>query len=193
MPFLEHGFLKTWPWKSKVKVIDQGHIVDPTSYQLTPLLLHIYWPSHSWDMAYSKFDLENLRLRSRVRSKFQLADPFGGASIMSGASNRDITVFLLCFESISLISPIHYLNQCWLLISEVQWHSPESNFTASVQATILHVESENVTFEINPLRVKFFRANINIHLHFVSFLHIDTTQVVEILPQIRQQPTYSTQ
>ena len=39
---------------------------------------------------------------------------------------------------------------------------------------------------INPLRAKFFRGNINIHLHFVSFLHIDTTQVVEILPQIRQ-------
>ena len=32
----------------------------------------------------------------------------------------------------------------------------------------------------------------NIHLYFVSFLHIDTTQVVEILPQIRQESTYST-
>ena len=45
---------------------------------------------------------------------------------------------------------------------------------------------------INPLRAKFFRGNINIYLHLVSFLHIDTTQVVEILPQIRQEPTYST-
>ena len=27
------------------------------------------------------------------------------------------------------------------------------------------------------------------HLHFVSFLHIDTMQVVEILPQERQEPT----
>ena len=47
---------------------------------------------------------------------------------------------------------------------------------------------------INPLRAKFFRRNINIYmyLHFVSFLHIDTTQVVEILPQIRQEHTYST-
>ena len=43
-----------------------------------------------------------------------------------------------------------------------------------------------------PLRAKYFKANINMHLHFVSFLHIDTTQVVEILPQIRQEPTYST-
>ena len=44
----------------------------------------------------------------------------------------------------------------------------------------------------NPLRAKFFRENINIYLNFVSFLHIDTTQVVEILTQIRQEPTYST-
>ena len=45
---------------------------------------------------------------------------------------------------------------------------------------------------INPLRAKFFQGNINIYLHVVSFLHIDATQVVEILPQIRQDPTYST-
>ena len=44
----------------------------------------------------------------------------------------------------------------------------------------------------NPVGAKFFRGNINIYSHFVSFLHIDTAQVVEILPQIRQEPTYST-
>ena len=45
---------------------------------------------------------------------------------------------------------------------------------------------------LNPLRAKFFRGNINIYLHLVSFLHIHMTQVVEILPQIREEPTYST-
>ena len=45
---------------------------------------------------------------------------------------------------------------------------------------------------LNPLRAKFFRENINIYLHFVWYLHIDTTQVVKILPQIRQEPAYST-
>ena len=49
-----------------------------------------------------------------------------------------------------------------------------------------------VTKHVNPLRAKFFRGNINIFLHFVSFLHIDTTQVVEIFNQIRHEPTYST-
>ena len=45
---------------------------------------------------------------------------------------------------------------------------------------------------INPLRAIFFRENINIYLHFVSFLHINKTQVAEIPPQVRQGPAYST-
>ena len=28
-----------------------------------------------------------------------------------------------------LTAPSRYLNQCWLMISEVMWHSPDSNFT----------------------------------------------------------------
>ena len=40
---------------------------------------------------------------------------------------------------------------------------------------------------INPLRAKFFRGNINMYLHFVSFLHIDMTQVLKILPRILKQ------
>ena len=30
-----------------------------------------------------------------------------------------------------LTAPSHYLHQCWLMISEVLWHSPGSNFTES--------------------------------------------------------------
>ena len=37
-----------------------------------------------------------------------------------------------------------------------------------------------------------FSEEHNIYLHFISFLHNDMTQVVEILPQVRQGPTYST-
>ena len=77
-----------------------------------------------------------------------------------------------------LMAPSHYLNQCWPLVSQVLCHSHENNFAARAK--------------VNPSRAKFFRGNINIYLHFVSFLHIDRTQVVEILPQIRPRPTYST-
>ena len=34
--------------------------------------------------------------------------------------------------------------------------------------------------------------NINIHLHFMSLLHIDMTKVLKILPHVRPGPTYST-
>ena len=32
-----------------------------------------------------------------------------------------------------LTAPSHYLNRCWLMISEVLWHSPNSNFTENTQ------------------------------------------------------------
>ena len=35
-------------------------------------------------------------------------------------------------------TPSHYLNQCWLFISEVVWHSPGRNFTSSAQGAILY-------------------------------------------------------
>ena len=57
-----------------------------------------------------------------------------------------------------------------------------------------HKDHQDTMSALNPLRGKFFKGNINIYmyLHFVSFLHIDMTQVVELLPEIRQEPTYST-
>ena len=45
---------------------------------------------------------------------------------------------------------------------------------------------------LNPLHAKFFRGNINIYLHFMSLLHIDMIHVLEILPEVRPGPTYST-
>ena len=47
-------------------------------------------------------------------------------------------------------------------------------------------------YQLNLLCAKFFRESINKYLHFVSYLHIDMMQVVEILPQIRQEPAYFT-
>ena len=70
IPFLRYDFFKIWPWKSKVKVMVEikveCHKVGVTSYRLTFLSFHVNRPSHSWDTAFSKFDLENPRLRSWV-------------------------------------------------------------------------------------------------------------------------------
>ena len=49
----------------------------------------------------------------------------------------------------------------------------------------------NKIFEdANSLRAKFFRGNINMYLHFISFLHTDMPKIVEILPRIRPGLTY---
>ena len=55
---------------------------------------------------------------------------------------------------------------------------------------IFSIGAVSVSVMINLLHAKFFTGNINMYLHFVSFLHIDTTQVVEILPQTRTYPLY---
>ena len=49
--------------------------------------------------------------------------------------------------------------------------------------------------DANSLRAKFFTGNINMYLHFMSFLHIDMPKipVIEILPRIRPGLTYFTQ
>ena len=36
-----------------------------------------------------------------------------------------------------LMAPSHYLNQCWLIISEVPWHIPEGNFRGKCWRHIL--------------------------------------------------------
>ena len=75
-----------------------------------------------------------------------------------------------------LTAPSHYLNQCWLLISEVLWHSPESNFTASAQTTLLYSEFEDYTFKINAT---FPRANELTHWGRVTHICVsDLTSVV---------------
>ena len=71
IPFMWYDFFKIWPWKAKVKVMVEvkveRHKVGVTSYQFKSLSFHVNRPFHSWDTAFSKFDLENPRTKSRVR------------------------------------------------------------------------------------------------------------------------------
>ena len=46
-----------------------------------------------------------------------------------------------------LTTPSHYLNQCWLFISEALCHSPESNFTVQAKASILYNEFQKLYFQ----------------------------------------------
>ena len=75
-PIPEIWLFKIWPWKSKVKVVGEGnvesHKVNVTSYRFTSLSFHVNRPFHSWDTAFSKFDLENPRSRSNDYDVAQL-------------------------------------------------------------------------------------------------------------------------
>ena len=48
-----------------------------------------------------------------------------------------------------LMAPSHYLNQCWLIISEVQWHSYSGNYTRDASTTNHYILFENYTFKIS--------------------------------------------
>ena len=64
IPFLRYSIFKVWPWKSKVKIIAQGHKLGLTPYRLISFSSHVNRPSHSWDRAISKSDVENSMSRS---------------------------------------------------------------------------------------------------------------------------------
>ena len=55
----------------------QSHNVSITSYRFTSLWIHVNQPSHSWDTAISKFDIDNSRSRSWVRSKLKVTTQHG--------------------------------------------------------------------------------------------------------------------
>ena len=55
-----------------------------------------------------------------------------------------------------LTAPSHYLNQCWLIISEVQWHSYKGNCTRDASAINHWNPFQNY---ISKISFKFPRAN----------------------------------
>ena len=57
------------------------------------------------------------------------------------------------------MAPSQYLNQCWLHICEILWHSHVSNFTVSAQATILYDDFENDTFKSTAISPKVHSVN----------------------------------
>ena len=71
-PFLRYSNFNILPWKFKVKVMAEvkvwSHNVSVISYWLASLSFHVNGPSHSWDTAFSKFDLENPRSMSYLKA-----------------------------------------------------------------------------------------------------------------------------
>ena len=75
-PIPEIWLFQNLTLKAKVKVMGEGnvesHKVGVTSYRFTSLSFHVNRPFHSWDTAFSKFDLENPWSRSNDHDVAQL-------------------------------------------------------------------------------------------------------------------------
>ena len=83
------------------------------------------------------------------------------------------------------------INNNLVLVQIMAWHKT-GNKILWWPSLLTQYASPGLDVLINPLRAKFFRGNVNIYLHFMSFLHTDKTHVVEIPPRVRQGPAYST-
>ena len=58
-----------------------------------------------------------------------------------------------------LTTPSYYLNQCWLLTSDLLWHSNESIITMNGQGAITYNEFQNHTFKITAASSRGQRIN----------------------------------
>ena len=74
-----------------------------------------------------------------------------------------VQVIACCHQAAS-----HYLNQCWLLISEVLQHSPGNNSIASAQAIDQYNEFANYTIKITTTTPRGQWVNWPIRSHEIS-------------------------
>ena len=83
----------------EVKV--QGHNMGPTTYLLTSFSFHVNQPSQSWDTAISKYDFENLRLRSLFKATWWFQHPIDSHPFRS--LSMDTLIFeIQLFQNLTL-------------------------------------------------------------------------------------------
>ena len=66
---------------------------------------------------------------------------------------------MLCY----LTAPSHYLNQCWLTINRIQWHSSDGNFTGHFIVTI----SVHNHFFKTPVTISHGKNRLNSHYKYI--------------------------
>ena len=81
-------------------------------------------------------------------SRVKLTSSWPSDAIWRHRSGSTLVQVMAC----CLTAPNHYLNQCWLPISEVFWHSPDSNFLAGAEVTILYNDFKICDFKISATK-----------------------------------------
>ena len=83
-------------------------------------------------------------------------------------SGSTLTQVMAC----CLTAPSHYLNQCWLLISKVEWHSSKGKFTRDTSAI-----NHEVICEIKYLNFHSNFPGVNELTHLPLMLHICVSEL----------------
>ena len=103
-------YTSSWPlWFAWIHAYFWNKVTHPGSYICTRLLL----PSHSCQMI-----------------DFPFNSLWPGDAIWSHGTRSTLAQVMAC----CLTAPSHYLNQCWLIIPKVHWHSYEGNLTLDALA-----------------------------------------------------------
>ena len=84
--------------------------------------------SISWDS--DETEMLMVQLVTKISSNENINSLWPSDTIWHHKSGSTLAQVMAC----CLRAPSHYLNQCWLIISKVQWHSSECNFTRDASA-----------------------------------------------------------
>ena len=162
LPFINLKFRGTWAPTAKIV----GDIPDFNVLNV-PKTQPRHNPVDTWSMT--------MNMQYYNHMKFKL--PITNRTCHPLVAITDTTILVLYHlkiwyhsSSTSKDFTVYFFQQCW--------HWIRYNATWWIHLTLL--------------RAIFFRENINIYLHFMSFLHTNKPQVVEIPPRVRQGPAYST-
>ena len=79
-----------------------------------------------------------------------------------------------------LTAPSHYLNQCWLIISKVQWQSPEGNLTRDASAINYYNQLENYLPKISFKSPRGQWVNVKIGLPNLEIQDLNDIKTTDI-------------
>ena len=105
--------------------------VQNAKTELKPIVIPLPWPNK---------DVLNMKLIQNMilQVNTSINSLWPSDLIRRLASRSTLAQVMAC----CLMTPSHYLNQCWLMISEVLWHSPDSNFTENTSEIYRWIEFE---------------------------------------------------
>ena len=81
---------------------------------------------------------------STILSQAQCVNSLWPSDVIGRRGSRSTLVQVM---ACCLTAPSHYLNQCWLIISKIKWHSSEGNFTAGI--SVIGLKSTHPKFHKN--------------------------------------------